>query len=135
MRRTRKIQSNLSEAFRSEINEITSAVALLCPLDLKRPLVVLFVVRRLKSLIARVSVAADRKDVNVAMPNPRHCLVAQTFHSTAQISRLAWFERARKAICCYRQMAHQRFKRHHHTTMIRENWRELSRISISALTY
>lgn len=68
---------------------ITSSVALLGPFNLQRPLVVLFVMSRLKSLVTRVGVTADREDVNVTMTNPRYGLVAQAPHTTTEIGGLA----------------------------------------------
>lgn len=48
----------------------TSTVALLGPFNLQSPFVVLFMMGRLETLIARVGVAANREDVNVTMTNP-----------------------------------------------------------------
>lgn len=49
---------------------VDSGVPLLGPLDLQRPVVGVFVMRRLEALVRGVRVAAHRQDVNVPVPYP-----------------------------------------------------------------
>lgn len=90
----------------------------MCPFDLQRPLVILFVVSGLKPLITGVRVASYCEDVNVTMANPRNCFVPQASDTTTQISRFSWFGDSgeKKWTFCYRQMAHLRFE---HITAVR----------------
>lgn len=61
-----------AHGLRGHLALVDPGVPLLGPLDVQRPVVAQRRVRRLEALVRRVSVAAHRQDVQVAVADPRH---------------------------------------------------------------